>query len=99
MSDKTYFHKIILLVFRFSLSKYSGHSVKYIRRFFQTHQNRSAHALAEIFNAFKNPKHYGLHLFSLIASHKLLGFGIRARSSGTVQDPQMVLQIFLHAQE
>lgn len=96
MSDKTYFHKIILLVFQFSLSKHSGHSVKYIRRFFQTHQNRSAHALAEIFNAFKNPKHYGLHLFSLITSHKLLGFGIRARASGTVQ---MVLQIFLHAQE
>ena len=81
------------------LSKYSGYSVKYICWFFQAHQNKHAHALAEIIDTFETPKCHGLRLFPLIVSQKSFGFIISGRYSGIMQEQQMVLHIFLHSQE
>lgn len=50
---------------RFSLSKYSGHSVIYICRIFKAHQNKHAHALAEIIDAFEPSECHDLRLFPL----------------------------------
>ena len=41
---------------RFSLSKYPGHSVIYICWIFKAHQNKHAHALAEILDVFETPE-------------------------------------------
>ena len=50
---------------RFSLSKYSRHSVIYICRIFKAHQNKHAHALAEIIDAFEPSECHDLRLFPL----------------------------------
>ena len=63
----------------FSLPKYLGHSVKYILCFFQSHQNKHAHALTEIIDTFETPKCCGLRLFPLIIPQKPFRFVISSR--------------------
>ena len=84
---------------RFSLSKYSGHSVIYICRIFKAHQNKHAHALAEIIDAFETSECHGLRLFPLIIPQKPFGFIIRGRYPDIMQEQQMVVHVFLHSQE